>query len=532
MDKDKLSRAVNAAKRGDKQAFEELYNAYHSKLYFFVLKNVKSKEAAEDITHETFLKSMEKISSLEDPDKYSSWLHSIAYNKCKDLFRDESYNAYFNTDEERENAIDDIHLNEPIMLPDDYAVNKELKRELKKIIDELKPDMKSAVILYYYDNLSIADVAEALGIKENAVKQKLFQARKKLKRKIDKMNKSGVMLSAVPLGAVLTTAVSPKYASAAVVSGEAIGSAATTAKVIGISSAAVIAMGIPIALGFSKNSNFGYFGGYGDKDVNAISSGYSFSEQDSVSRNSDNSHIPDKDHSSFDSVAPAPEYSAEDSVSKYDVSVGSESTNNSVGADSTQASSFQSDSSETDSSSGGYDKTAAINSLTGEKLLSMTVGEALELGDNDYEFIYPRGVYDIPNLNMYKCSAFPEYCFQAKNPETYEINNPDDKISFLNLYRGAYINEDYYVGMTYNELKEKSGEDLEISLSGDSLRYAVWVTINGRAWEFGFELTNEQDNEIIERLHDKNPDNQWSASVDISDINPVAEVAVYDVDRQ
>lgn len=70
MDKNELIHTVSLAGRGDKKAFERLYSEYYDKLYFFVLKNVGRKDAAEDITQETFLQSMEGLSDLERPEQY------------------------------------------------------------------------------------------------------------------------------------------------------------------------------------------------------------------------------------------------------------------------------------------------------------------------------------------------------------------------------------------------------------------------------------------------------------------------------
>ena len=187
MNKNDLITTVNNAKRGDKKAFETLYSEYYSNLYFFVLKNVKNKETAEDITQEAFLKAMKSLETLARPETFETWLHSIAYNKCMDNFRAESRNACFETDEEKEQAIENSALNSPVMLPEDYAVNEDRKRELADLIDRLKPDMRSALILYYYNDMSISEVASSLGMNENAAKQKLFLARKKLRAQIEKL---------------------------------------------------------------------------------------------------------------------------------------------------------------------------------------------------------------------------------------------------------------------------------------------------------------------------------------------------------
>ncbi len=145
MNKTELKNAVINAKSGDKKAVERLYKEYRNKLYFFVLKNVGNKDIAEDITEEAFLSSMQSISSLKNIDSYETWLHSIAYNKCKMYFRQEKQNDSISLNDE---TIGFQHYaDDKVMLPEDYTANKELKRHLKKVIDNLKPDMRSAVIL-------------------------------------------------------------------------------------------------------------------------------------------------------------------------------------------------------------------------------------------------------------------------------------------------------------------------------------------------------------------------------------------------
>ena len=260
MKKTELINTVNNAKHGDRKAFEKLYNEYYSNLYFFVLKNVKNKETAEDITHEAFLKSMEKIKTLEHPENYGTWLHSIAYNKCTDHFRVESRNAYFDTDEEKDFAIENNAMDITVMLPEDYAINKDRKKEIAALIDGLKPEMRSALILYYYNDMSVSDVAKSLGMNENTAKQKLFQARKKLKTQIEKLYGKGGMLAVVPMKDMFKHTITPKYAAARVAAAPAVSSGFLAGKIAAISAAAVLAICIPVGLGMSEKSEKGFAG--------------------------------------------------------------------------------------------------------------------------------------------------------------------------------------------------------------------------------------------------------------------------------
>lgn len=173
MNKNELRAVVEKAQNGEKTAFEKLYKEFHEKLYFFVLKNVGDKHTAEDITEDSFLASMEGIGSLKEPEHYETWLHSIAFNKCRMYFRQKGREDNISLDDE--NLSEDIHADDTVMLPEDYADSKELKRCLKKVIEGLKPEQRSAVILYYYDGMPLKKVSEILEISENAAKQKLLR---------------------------------------------------------------------------------------------------------------------------------------------------------------------------------------------------------------------------------------------------------------------------------------------------------------------------------------------------------------------
>ena len=253
MNRNEQAESVRAAQNGDKSAFERLYGEYRDKLYFFVLKNVGSKETAEDIVSETFLAAMQRIGELRSGEAFGAWLYSVAYKKCADCIKENSRTAHFESDNERDITIADSALNEPIQLPEDYAVNKQRSEQLKGIIDSLRPEMKSAVILYYYDELPLKDVAKALGTTENAAKKRLFDARKKIRSKIEKLMKGGAFC-AVPLSSVLDSVYDAGTASTA--KSAAVVSGISAAKIVSVSAALIVAIGLPVGL-YAVNNGWG-----------------------------------------------------------------------------------------------------------------------------------------------------------------------------------------------------------------------------------------------------------------------------------
>ena len=247
MNKAKLAETVTAAQSGDKDAVEKLYRQYRERIWFFVCKNVSSKQAAEDIVSDTFLTAVEKLPELRCADAFGSWLYSIAYTKCMAHLNSESEIARFDTDDELEASIENSRLSEPVQLPGDYIENEQTKRLLREAINSLKPQTRSLIIMYYFEEMSVAEVAQVLGIKNNAAKQRLFAARKKLASKLKKLCSNGSSLCVVPLGAVLNASFDSSAAASAKASGAAV-KAGFTAKLAAAGIAAAVVAGIPLAL--------------------------------------------------------------------------------------------------------------------------------------------------------------------------------------------------------------------------------------------------------------------------------------------
>lgn len=258
MDKHELKLTVERAKSGSGEDFERLYEEYRDRLFFFAVKNTGSREAAEDIVSETFVAAMEGIGSLREGEAFGGWLYSVAYKKCMDWHDSRSREVAVNEDQA------DRILSEPMQFPEDHAVSEQTRREIKEIIDSLPADQRSAVILYYYEEQSLAEVARSLGIKENAAKQRLFRARKAIKKGIEKRFGKDAVLMAVPLGAALNGSLDAAYAKASVSAGAHVKSYAAGVKIAAVGVIAAAAVSIPIVI-----SKLGSGGDYRPPDMTA-----------------------------------------------------------------------------------------------------------------------------------------------------------------------------------------------------------------------------------------------------------------------
>ena len=179
MEKEKIKDLVLQAEKGDKRAFSELYNETGRAVYFNCLKLVGNAHMAEDIMQDTFMKALEKLDSLKEPENFSAWVNRIAINNCKMYFRKNPRSA----EEESEKIISDIPDNE--LIPDDYADSEEKRRIIMNIIDTaLTVEQRQTVILYYFDMMSVAEIAEIMECSVGTVTSRLSAARNKIREAV------------------------------------------------------------------------------------------------------------------------------------------------------------------------------------------------------------------------------------------------------------------------------------------------------------------------------------------------------------
>ena len=196
------------AKNGDKTAVDEIYRLYSEPLKKFVIKQGLSEYDAQDIVSETFVEMLKHIDHLKEPSSFDSWIHTIAKRKAWEAKEKSSrrQDITVGTSENEDSADPDQVLElayaqareDTVMLPEDYAVNEDIKQIIAEQLDALSDDYKEALFLFYYKNKSISEIAELTGITPNNAKVRLFNARKKLKSNLEKLQKSGVVLCAVP----------------------------------------------------------------------------------------------------------------------------------------------------------------------------------------------------------------------------------------------------------------------------------------------------------------------------------------------
>lgn len=196
-----IKELVLSAKNGNKKAFDKLYKLTSNDVWFTCVSLLKDEENAKDIMQETYITAFLKLDTLKDEEKFCGWLTAIATNKSKNKLKgkveyqidDEILIAETETDE--------------LMLPEEYITKAEKRKVLLQIMeDTLSFNQYQTVLMFYFDEMSISEIAQGLEISEGTVKSRLNSSRAKMKTAIeDYENKSGDKLHGVVVVPFFTT---------------------------------------------------------------------------------------------------------------------------------------------------------------------------------------------------------------------------------------------------------------------------------------------------------------------------------------
>ncbi|MBR1534797.1 MAG: sigma-70 family RNA polymerase sigma factor [Ruminococcus sp.] len=245
------------AKNGNVAAFEQIYSDYKDRVYAIALSTLKNPQDAEDAVQQTFIKVYEKLSSLEDPSAFSTWIQRIAINESRMILRKRK--EVLSMDDNENGALVE-KLEDDYMLPQEYLERDDLSRRMREIIDELPTAQRQALVLQMYSNLSMAEIAEVMDCSENTVKSRIRYAKATIKTEIEERErKSGEKFYGVimlPFGSIFSGLVAKQSMSAAVsaqiwsaVSQHIAGIVAATGAAAGTAVGTGLSLGAKIAIG-------------------------------------------------------------------------------------------------------------------------------------------------------------------------------------------------------------------------------------------------------------------------------------------
>jgi len=178
-------RLLEQAADGNTAAFQILYERYRDPIFRFAYRMLGSVEAAEDVAHDCFL------SLIKEPGRFDStraslrtYLYGAARNQASKRYQRVG----------RETSIDELAGEPPSphhQGPMARVLNDELGSEIERAIASLPPSQREALLLFEYEDLSLAEIAAIVGADSNTVKVRLFRAREKVRARLNRYFRNG-----------------------------------------------------------------------------------------------------------------------------------------------------------------------------------------------------------------------------------------------------------------------------------------------------------------------------------------------------
>ena len=179
--RDNNTELIRRILEGDDAAFADLVRKYQKRVHALAWRKIGDFHIAEDITQEAFLQVYRKLATLKDPNQFPGWLYVIANRRCRAWLRKKRLQT-----QQLEET--DITMVESTSYSRHVAAEQaenavETKRELvKNLLAKLKESDRTVLTLYYFGEMTYAEISEFLGVSVNTVATRVHRARERLKQ--------------------------------------------------------------------------------------------------------------------------------------------------------------------------------------------------------------------------------------------------------------------------------------------------------------------------------------------------------------
>ena len=180
-------------------AFEKLYHESFRHAYCTASLLLKNEQDIEDVLQNSFMYVAKYIKDLKNPESFNSWLGVIVKHECQKYISKQKHISDIFAAVKKTKEFDLVVDGN---LTDEYIEKSELRDAIQRIVDDLPDDKRACVVLFYYEQHSLTEISEILGVPEGTVMSRLFYARKKLEKEFKKLQEKDESLfgiSVIPL---------------------------------------------------------------------------------------------------------------------------------------------------------------------------------------------------------------------------------------------------------------------------------------------------------------------------------------------
>ena len=188
---------VRAGKK-DNEAIAEIIQLTERKAYFIAYKVVNNEATAKDIVQEAYIQAFQKLDQLSDDSKFESWFNQIVSHKALDYTKSKigkNKPVEFSSLDDEEDRLEfeaNIKNDKASFEPEASMNYKELQEGVQGVLNELPENQRLALMMYYFEDMSVSEIADVYGVSGNTVKGYLAYGRKKIKTIIESMREKGV----------------------------------------------------------------------------------------------------------------------------------------------------------------------------------------------------------------------------------------------------------------------------------------------------------------------------------------------------
>lgn len=185
---------IKKAIQGDQGAQTELYNRTYNDVYHTIFMLVKDEDTVFDLVQDTYIIAFEKLFQLNRYDSFRPWVKKIARNRTLNVLKRKKPTVFSDVISMESDQAVEIKDEREENLPDVVIDRQETSRLLGEILDFLSEEQRVVIGMYYYDQMSVKEIAAECDCSENTVKSRLSYARKKIEEKVRNLEKQGTKL--------------------------------------------------------------------------------------------------------------------------------------------------------------------------------------------------------------------------------------------------------------------------------------------------------------------------------------------------
>lgn len=189
---------ITRARKKDNEAIAEIIQLTERKAYFIAYKVVNNEATAKDIVQEAYIQAFQKLDQLSDDSKFESWFNQIVSHKALDYTKSKigkNKPVEFSSLDDEEDRLEfeaNIKNDKASFEPEASMNYKELQEGVQGVLSELPENQRLALMMYYFEDMSVSEIADVYGVSGNTVKGYLAYGRKKIKTIIESMREKGV----------------------------------------------------------------------------------------------------------------------------------------------------------------------------------------------------------------------------------------------------------------------------------------------------------------------------------------------------